>query len=231
MKLPLLASVPHAGLVIPAKLAARCRLTPAEVIEDGDAGAREIYQLADALAGFVTTDIARAVLDMNRAENDRRRDGIVKTHTCWNVPIWSEPLESSDVEWLLETHYRPYHGQLARLARVGEARLGVDLHTMAAFGPPVGPDPGTERPAACIGDGGGACPWAWAKQLAACLQDALGREVTINEPFAGGHITRSHAAELPWVQLELSRAPYLSNAEKGRRVLRALERFCGLVFS
>ena len=46
--------------------------------------------------------------------------------------------------------------------------------------------------------------------------------MTINDPFRGGFITRSHAAEMPWVQLEMSRAPFASNAEKRQRMLRAL---------
>ena len=46
--------------------------------------------------------------------------------------------------------------------------------------------------------------------------------VTVNDPFRGGYITRSHAAEMPWVQLELSRGPFAANSEKRRRVLRAL---------
>ncbi|MBL7144710.1 MAG: hypothetical protein ISS76_10795 [Phycisphaerae bacterium] len=37
------------------------------------------------MAAYITTDIARAIVDMNRAEHDRGQDGIVKTHTCYNA--------------------------------------------------------------------------------------------------------------------------------------------------
>ena len=47
--------------------------------------------------------------------------------------------------------------------------------------------------------------------------------MTVNEPFRGGFVTRSHAAEMPWVQLELSRAPFTNDAGKRRGVLRALQ--------
>ena len=40
--------------------------------------------------------------------------------------------------------------------------------------------------------------------------------------FQGGYITRTHAAEMFWVQLELSRGPFLSNREKREGVLAAL---------
>ena len=230
MTLPLLASVPHAGLEVPERLADRCALTEAQIIADGDVGARAIYDFRSEVAAFVTTDVARAVLDMNRREDDRRSDGIVKTHTCWNEPIWSSPLTEDEIEWLFTSHYRPYHEQLRQHAKHPDIALGVDLHTMAAEGPPIGPDPGRERPAACVGDADGACPREWSERLAACLEQRLGRPVTINDPFAGGFITRSHAKELPWVQIELSRAPYLSEADKRERVLAALEDLCTQLF-
>jgi N-formylglutamate amidohydrolase len=98
-------------------------------VADGDEGAAEIYDLKDHAAEFVTTDIARAIVDLNRAEDDRRPDGVVIA-------------------------------------------------------------------------------------------------VTTNEPFSGGYITRLHGKEHPWLQLEISRAPFMSNAEKRLGVLRALTDFC-----
>jgi N-formylglutamate amidohydrolase len=56
----------------------------------------------------------------------------------------------------------------------------------------------------------------------------LGDDVTINKPFAGGFITRSHGREMPWVQIELSRIDDVSVADKRAGVLRALTEWCGL---
>jgi hypothetical protein len=53
------------------------------------------------------------------------------------------------------------------------------------------------------------------------FQRLLGDHVRMNDPFRGGYITRVHAEEMPWVQLELSRAPFLSNPEKRDLVLEA----------
>jgi N-formylglutamate amidohydrolase len=222
--LPLLLSVPHAGLEVPGWLRENCRLTTAEIVADGDEGAAEVYALGEHVVRFVTTRVARAVLDMNRAEDDRRTDGVVKTHTCWNVPIWREALDEMSVERLLAEHHRPYHAALARGAAEAGVHLGVDAHTMAALGPPVGPDPGAERPLACVSNADGTCPDDWIRTLADALSDELGGEVRVNDPFRGGHITRTHAVEMPWLQLELSRADFLTSDEKCTAILQALER-------
>jgi hypothetical protein len=70
------------------------------------------------------------------------------------------------------------------------------------------------------------CPGEWLDLLASCLQDAFDRPVSLNTPFRGGYIIRTHAAELPWVQLELSRAAFLSHREKHLRVRAALQEWC-----
>lgn len=221
--LPLLLSVPHAGLRVPTELADRCLLTPAEIARDGDKGAAEIYlPLKTRVMGFVTTSIARAVLDMNRPEDDRSKDGVVKTHTCWDEEVWAAPLSASEIEGLFEEHHRPYHGALTAAAAAPEILLGVDAHTMAAVAPPVAPDPGAERPAACLSNADGTCPLEWLELMAAVLREHLG-QVKINDPFRGGYITRHHAAEMPWLQLELSRTTATSAEEKRSAVIAALK--------
>jgi N-formylglutamate amidohydrolase len=62
--------------------------------------------------------------------------------------------------------------------------------------------------------------------LADCFRQTFGPAVAVNQPFRGGFITRCHGRERPWVQLELSRAPFLSNEEKRVRVLESLGSFC-----
>jgi len=228
MTLPILLSVPHAGLEVPPEVADDCRLTAEEIADDGDGGAAAIYALADEVRRFVTSPVARAIVDLNRAPDDFRKDGVVKTHTCWDVPVWTTPPDSAAVAALLARHHAPYH---ARLAEPDDGvLLGVDGHTMAAFGPPVAPDPGVERPQVCLGDlDGTSLPAGWFARLADAFRSAFDGEVALNRPFRGGYIVRRHSAERPWVQVELSRAPFDSDAGKRKRVLRALTAFCGAV--
>jgi formiminoglutamase len=236
MTLPILLSVPHAGLRVPSEAKPYCRLKPAEIVADGDEGAAEIYDLKGHVAEFVATDIARAIVDLNRAEDNRRLDGVVKTVTCWNVSVYHEFPPEPVVERLLDCYYRPYHRRLSA-GISADIRLCVDCHTMAAVGPPIGPDAGETRPHICLGNGNGdeggtlTLPRGWTGRLLGSFRDVFGDAVTTNEPFSGGHITRSHGRERPWLQLEISRAPFMSNAEKRYGVLRALTDFCEQVFS
>jgi N-formylglutamate amidohydrolase len=186
-------------------------------------GAAEIFWgLEPHVAGFLTADTARAIIDLNRAEDDRRRDGIVKTHTCWDVPVYSEPLPGEVILELIEKYHRPYHGRLTELAG-SVCKFGIDCHTMAERGPPVGPDPGKARPEVCLSHAGFTCPEDWFLKLGECFEKEFSHfRVSLNEPFKGGYIIRVHSGELPWVQLELSRAHFLDPGEKRDRILGAL---------
>jgi N-formylglutamate amidohydrolase len=225
MTLPLLLSVPHAGLIIPPEVENICALSKKEIVEDGDERAAEIYlPLQKEVSALVTTVVARAILDMNRAEEDRSKDGVVKTHTCWDVPVYRGFPSEEIIAILIERFYRPYHISLTQHAEI--AKLGVDCHTMAAQGPPVGPDSGKERPAICISNANFTAPQEWIISLAECFRNAFEMEASINYPFKGGYIISSHAKELPWIQLELSQTPSFTNEEKSSRVIKALGNWC-----
>ncbi|MFW5740019.1 MAG: N-formylglutamate amidohydrolase [Myxococcota bacterium] len=227
-RLPLLVSVPHGGTAVPSELQGRHLLTHAQIVADGDVGASTIYAIGDQVASFVTASIARAFVDLNRAPDDVRKDGVVKTHTCWNEVIYPHALDEATARALVDRYHRPYHEELSRAA-TQELLLAVDCHTMAAFGPPVGPDPGVERPWICLGNvGGRSCPAPWLAALGDCFSEQFEGRVRLNDPFRGGYITRYHGTEMPWVQLEMSRAPFFTDAEKRVRTVRALHAFCAL---
>ena len=223
MTLPFLVSVPHAGLRVPPEVEGLCILEEEDIIKDGDGGAsKTYYPLRNEVTAFLATDIARAIVDMNRKEDDRQKDGVIKTHTCWDVPVYREAPSEEVITWLIERYYRPYHSQLSHLSK--GVRLGLDCHTMAAVGPPIGPDAGSKRPYVCLSNGDGStCPQEWILSLSEHFSEVFGDHVSINEPFKGGYIARSHAKEIPWIQIELSREPFFDNQEKGRCVFEAIK--------
>ena len=224
-KLPLLISVPHAGFSVPPEVMSLCVLGRRDIIQDGDKGAEAIYYpLKGKVAAFVTTHVARAIVDMNRDINDRKKDGVIKTHTCWDVPVYRTAPSEELVQKLLSKYYKPYHDTISR--NMNGVALALDCHTMAEEGPPVGPDTGRRRPAVCLSNAWFTCNHDWLSSMAQCLHDAFNRKVQINNPFKGGYIIRSHAGRVPWMQIEISREDFMSNEEKSRRVLQALTEWC-----
>jgi formiminoglutamase len=216
---------------MPPEVSGIVSLAQDDVVRDGDEQAAGVFlALKDRVAGFVTTDIARAFVDVNRYETDFSKDGVVKTHTCWDVPVYREPPGDALIGLLLDKYYHPYHKRLEALAANADIRVGVDCHTMAAVGPPVAPDSGRRRPAACVSDADGACDPGWTRELARQLEAAIGGEVRINDPFKGGYITRRHSRLLPWLQLELSRGDFMAVSQKRDAMARALAGWCGAVF-
>jgi formiminoglutamase len=227
VKLPLLVSVPHGGLCIPPEVENICKLSREDIAADSDEGSTEIYYgLKEWCESFIVTDIVRAVIDLNRAPGDIGGDGVIKSHTCWNVPVYSKFPDESLIATLLERYYFPYHEKLSSGANCKNIRLGLDCHTMSAVGPPVGPDPGQVRPLVCISNNDTTCPQEMIESLATCLAVSFKEEVSINKPFRGGYITRSHASEMSWIQVEISRTEACSLKFKRDALLKGLQHFC-----
>lgn len=227
MKLPLLISVPHAGDQVPPEVNDICILTYRELVADGDEGAQEIYfPLKEHVQTFTTTPIARAIVDLNRAQDDIGGDGVIKTHTCLNIPVYKTFPTKKQQQALLKSYYIPYHKRLSKAASSQKLTLGIDCHTMLEIGPPIGPDAGEKRPLICLSNASGTCPQEWIEKLAAIMKTVFPMDVSINKPFQGGFITQNHGAEMPWLQLEISRTKALSDKEKAKGIFSALKILC-----
>jgi N-formylglutamate deformylase len=231
MRLPLCISVPHAGQRIPPELQDLCILRRKDILADCDAGADTIYfPLREHAAAFSTTDVARSLVDLNRAPDDKGGNGVIKARTCMDVPVYRTFPDEQLIQKLLARYYFPYHEKLSALAGSNRIKMGIDCHTMSHIGPPISPDPGRERPLVCLSNGDGTCPAEWINCLARCFASVFKEKVWINKPFRGGYITRSHADEMPWLQIEISQTDTYSNAFKKNCVLEVFHRFCHTVF-
>jgi formiminoglutamase len=204
--------------VTPPEVADRVCASAADIFEDGDAFTREIYEVSRLVAHHQAAHVARAFMDLNRATHDRppaNPDGIVKTATCFDRPIYVSPLDDASTERLIAKYYEPYHTALYDRASRGDLLLGLDCHSMAAMPPPVAPDRGVARPLFCLSNGEGqTCDDAMLHQLARAMAEAFGcpeDDVALNRPFKGGYITRRHGHNpLPWIQVEMNRSLYLA---------------------
>jgi formiminoglutamase len=218
--LPVLLSIPHGGTQQPPELAGRVCLSEEKLFDDSDAFTREIYDLGGEVIRVVTTEIARAFIDVNRAPDDRppaNPDGVIKSATCYGHHIYHKGAEPGDdlVSELLEHYYYPYHRTLERAATDPRLKLALDCHSMVAEAPLIAPDRGRQRPLFCLSNADGlTSPNGLLENMRHVFADAFECELTavrLNQPFKGGFITRSHGrGQIPWVQVEMNRSLYLN---------------------
>jgi N-formylglutamate deformylase len=226
MRLPFLISVPHSGTVVPPEAAPYCILDEPSIRQDGDVGAREIFAMEESVIAFVRTDVARAIVDVNRAEDDFSADGVIKDFTIYGKKVYRRQPPQSTIKDLILKYYQPYHRELSRLAADKDVRLGLDCHTMAETAPPLSGDNSAKRPCLCVSDlKGRSCPATMTRLMLECLEDAFGVPVSLNHPFQGGYITRRHSAEMPWLQIEINRAVFLPLSLKKQKFNQALQAF------
>ena len=217
---PVLVSIPHGGKKVPKELTDFTCLSEPGIFDDSDAFTKEIFDISANALKIVSTDIARAFVDVNRAADDRppeNPDGVVKSKTCYGHQIYKKlPLDEKLIESLLQCYYYPYHNLIATALKNLEIELALDCHSMASIGPPISPDFGKQRPAICLSNFyGKSCSMTVIEKFARCIRKTffLGdNEVSINTPFSGGYITQTYGMRpIPWIQIDMNRNFYLSD--------------------
>lgn len=222
-KLPVLISIPHGGLSVPDELKDKIVVEKKEIFEDIDPFTQQIYDPGDKVTAVFKTDIARTFIDLNRAPDDlppKNPDGVIKSHTCFGEIIYkdSEQPDNPLITQMLDKYYYPFHNKIKRLIEINKnkIRLCLDCHTMAETGPVISPDKRMKRPLICLGNRfGEAAPNESIEKLRLSFVKIFKldeNQVTINNPFAGGFITRNYGnSPLPWIQVEMNRSLYLTS--------------------
>jgi N-formylglutamate amidohydrolase len=238
--LPVLISVPHAGRSYPPDLIARMQhpLAASLRLEDRlvDLVAREVAR--DTGAGLIVAHAPRAMIDLNRADDDidwdmvagatqrtprgmsagrRARSGLglVPRRLAGLGDVWTRRLSVTELDSRIDTVHRPYHAAIAGALEQLRDRWGgallLDVHSMPPLGPKTKPDPAADF---VLGDRFGAsCAPALATAALAVLE-ASGRPAVRNRPYAGGYVLERHGAPLRGIhalQVEICRSTYLDS--------------------
>jgi N-formylglutamate amidohydrolase len=232
---PVLLSVPHAGRHYPAGLEALARLSVPQLmaLEDRHADALTNRAIEAGHSGVIAR-VARAWIDLNRSEDDldpamiaggRRPQhraslsakvrgglGLIPARIAKGGDIWKALLSLSDIETRIEMVHRPYHRAVAeglaeRVARFGCAVL-LDVHSMPSL-----PHSRNEPPPHLVVGNLHGCA------ASSCFSNRILKEarqagfrVTLNTPYAGGHILERQSApnrQVHALQLEVDRSLYL----------------------
>lgn len=237
MKAPILVSIPHGGCNVAAEIKDIWALSVKDAFHDGDPFTSEIFDFFDRVEFQIVMKYYRAVIDLNRRPDDiapQNPDGVIKSHTCWNVPVYLQGYLPDEAlkRLLLDKYYFPYHKQMEEQIKNPNIKLAVDCHSMAAKSPPIEADAGTVRPLICLGNLGDengeiepvfnrvTCAPELIRFMANEFRVVFQHEdlevdvpaiATMNVPFNGGNITRRYGGHgVPFLQIEMSRALYLT---------------------
>ncbi|MGH6652126.1 MAG: N-formylglutamate amidohydrolase [Sphingopyxis sp.] len=234
LSVPVVVSVAHAGRIYPPELLAAARATRADLerLEDGWADLIAA-RAGEAGATIVQALWARAVADCNRGEGqmapgevapalrpqfaapgrkERAGLGVVPTRLADVGPLWKKPIDRAALAWRLDSLHRPFHDALAEALEAARQRFGhailIDLHSMPSI--PAGQAGHGAR--IVIGDRFGDTADSWLVDAVIAAAERLGVPVSRNQPYAGGHIVRTHGRPdrgVHAVQIEIDRSLYL----------------------
>lgn len=233
---PVVVSISHAGRIYPPEILASARVGRPDLERLEDRWCDLIAgQATDAGATVVRALWARAVADCNRGEGqmapsevapalrprfsapgrkERAGLGVVPTRLSDCGPLWRGPIDSAGLDWRLDALHRPFHAALAAELAAARVRCGqailIDLHSM----PPIPRGQPGYGAGVVVGDRFGDTAADWLVDLVLDHAKRLGIPVSRNQPYAGGHIVRTHgrpASAIHAVQIEIDRRLYLDS--------------------
>lgn len=220
---PLLISVPHDGLAVPADILAR--MTPAgAALPDTDWHVAELYAFARELgASMLVASYSRYVVDLNRPASDESLyPGQLATGLCPEQTFAGEDIyasggvDAAEVAARTDAYWKPYHDQLAATLSALRERHGYallwDAHSIPSEVPRLFDG---ELPALNVGTfGGRSCAARLEEAVTAVAADSPWSHV-LNGRFQGGFITREYGApseQVHAVQLEIAQRVYMDEA-------------------
>lgn len=227
---------PHSGREYPSDFFSKA--SPAELRLAEDAYVDELISgTTEAGASVLLANFARCYIDVNRSETDidpellsapwpgpittteksRRGLGLIRRYVLPGIEIPSRRLDPSEITHRIESAYRPYHAQLARLlddARREKRRVvHVNWHSMKSRGNAMTPDgEGADRADFVVSDLEGKSADSRLTEWTARALGASGHSVALNDPYKGGEIIRRYgnpAEGIHSIQIEINRRLYL----------------------
>jgi len=220
---PLLISVPHDGVHIPADLGAR--MTPEGLaVPDTDWHVAELYDFArDFGASMLVANYSRYVVDLNRsASDDILYPGQVATGLCPERTFAGQGLYldngvgDAEKAARVEQYWRPYHEQLESMLQRIRTKHGFallwDAHSIPSIVPRLFDG---ELPELNIGTNDGASCDAARQDAVVRAAEGSPYSTAVNGRFKGGYITRRYGdpdAGIHAVQLEIAQRAYMDEA-------------------
>lgn len=219
---PLIVSIPHAGIDIPAEIEAAL-VSPWLARKDTDWWIEKLYDFAPELgATLIRTSVSRTVIDVNRDPSGaslypgQATTGLCPTETFDGEPLYRAGAEPDEAEIARRRrlYFDPYHAALAdEIARLRQCHPHVvlyDCHSIRSVVPRLFEG---ELPHMSIGTNSGASCDTTLSHVIQALCDASDFSWVANVRFRGGWITRRYGepeAGVNAIQMELACRSYLA---------------------
>ena len=239
---PFVFNSPHSGRFYPESFLQASRLGPLGLRKSEDTYVEELFEPVVALgAPLMHALFPRAYLDLNREPYELDPALITDTLPRYansrsvrvigglgTIPrvvadqeeIYRKPLSLRQALRRIERLYRPYHSRLSKLLEECHREFGfavlIDCHSMPSN--PANEQAGP-RPDFVLGDRFGTSCHPELPRFVSKELTALGYDVAVNKPYAGGYITEHYgrpAEGFHALQIEINRALYLDEVTYGR---------------
>ncbi len=219
---PLLVSMPHSGLELPAGLLDDMT-DVAHRLADTDWHVEKLYDFAaDLGASVIRPGMSRYVIDLNRPpDNAELYPGANGTELCPTSTFAAEPLykkgrqpTAAGIEQRLQTWWQPYHRQLQaelqRMKSVHGCAILFEAHSIRSQVPRFFAG---RLPDLNIGTASGSsCAGSMLSAVESLLSDQQQYSCVFNQRFKGGYITRAYGdpeQDVHAMQLELCQRLYM----------------------
>ena len=224
---PIILSIPHCGTDFPDEIKDHYLPEQLDSLDDTDWFLQDLYHFAPSLG--ITTIYAkyhRWVIDLNRDpaskplyDDGRIITGLTPTQNFKGEDIYKagkEP-DQKETDRRIEAYYKPYYKQLRELLEARKEKFGKvllwDAHSIRHHVPTIRKEPFPEM---ILGNNNGkTADQELIDTTLKNLRDLY--EVNHNDPFKGGHITRSFGEPekgIHALQLERNKNLYMNDAER-----------------
>lgn len=230
-QLPIIISCPHVGTDIPDDIKATMMEDVAEATEDTDWFVHDLYSFAPEMGiTLIKANYSRFVIDLNRDpsgkslyQDARRQTAMVPMTTFAGKQIYkSSSVTSEEVERRRMAYFDPYHAaineEVRRLKSSFPHVLFFDAHSIKRTVKSIRNEP---FPDVIVGDNDGATAHATLTESVIVSLKRARLEVSHNEPFKGGFLTRSQGRpkeSIHALQLEMSQDLYMNEQDNSRNL-------------
>lgn len=222
--LPVVASIPHGGTVLPPGYAERLASDAMRTLPMTDWHLEALFDFLPALGvTVIAARVSRFVIDLNRPPGGealypgRFETGLVPFEGFGGEPVFSESPTAEEIARARREVYEPYHAALAEIRERRRTAHGViqfDLHSVT---PRANRISGPLAQDIMLGDRDGRSCEGWLTEAVRAAYDRAGFSVTRNDPYKGGWITESAGREagVQGLQIEMNWAAYMDPDRPG----------------